>query len=168
MGVKFGGEKLFLLLLIILMCLIHRYLLKKAYVKPSPVPGAGWSSWPPLQMSVLVFLFTFHGAEENGVIWTLTHSVLILNLTAGNGNNKLFCFRTSDVFRMRKKFPLLCTYTQRSRDYFHSWLPAATPEKSLSSLDQCCILSIENLCLTGVHSVCGYSDLPPPHPREPL
>lgn len=105
--------------------------------------------------NVPVFLFTLYGAKENGTLLfelTLTYSVLILALIAGNGNNKLFCFRTSDVFRMRKNF--IHIYTQRSRGYFHSRLPTATlkavtvAEQSLSSLDQCYKLSIENLCLT--------------------
>lgn len=43
---------------------------------------------------------------------TLTYSVLILALTAGNGNNKLFCFKTSDVFRIRKNF-LSCAHAHK-------------------------------------------------------
>lgn len=37
------------------------------------------------EMIVHVFLLVFHGAEENGVIWTLIYSVSILALLAGNG-----------------------------------------------------------------------------------
>ena len=112
------------------------------------------------EMTVPVFLLTFHGAEENGVI--STHSdILCLNPgpACREWIQQTLLFQDFRCLQDQEGFPPPYTCTRLSRGFFCSRLSVETPEAirveevSLSSLNQCCRLGIENQCLTGMHSL---------------